>query len=327
MARTLRHEISPVQVAALVPVAINIERQHTAESPCAELEKAALNLSTRVPMLSSSILLGFPYADVPEMGSGAIVVADGSRAAACAGARELGSLLLDGRSKYVGKLIDPQAAIDLAAQLPGPVCLLDMGDNVGGGSPGDGTTLAHLLKKSAKRAFVCLYDPAAVDKAYLAGVGSHLTLEMGGHSGPPYGPPVSGRVHVKHLSDGRFVDMRPRHGGTTHYDIGKTAVVETPDGLTVMLTSRRSFPVSIVQLTSCGLDPTSFEIIVAKGVHAPVTAYAEACKTFLRVNTPGITAANMTDFSYRHRRRPLFPFEEPTDAIDRYIVEGNNRVG
>ena len=29
----------------------------------------------------------------------------------------------------------------IAANMPGPVFLLDMGDNVGGGSPGDGTLL------------------------------------------------------------------------------------------------------------------------------------------------------------------------------------------
>jgi hypothetical protein len=30
----------------------------------------------------------------------------------------------------------------------------------------------------------------------------------------------------------------------------------------------------------------------------------------LRVNTPGVTTADLTRLEYRHRRRPLFPFEE-----------------
>ena len=33
-------------------------------------------------------------------------------------------------------------------ELEGPICLLDMGDNVGGGSPGDGTLLAHAINDS-----------------------------------------------------------------------------------------------------------------------------------------------------------------------------------
>jgi microcystin degradation protein MlrC len=48
---------------------------------------------------------------------------------------------------------------------------------------------------------------------------------------------------------------------------------------------------------------------VAKGVHAPVAAYAEVCRDFLRVNTPGVTTADLSRLEYRHRRRPLHPFE------------------
>jgi microcystin degradation protein MlrC len=29
----------------------------------------------------------------------------------------------------------------------------------------------------------------------------------------------------------------------------------------------------------------------------------------LRVNTPGITSADMTSMEFHHRRKPLFPFE------------------
>jgi microcystin degradation protein MlrC len=63
------------------------------------------------------------------------------------------------------------------------------------------------------------------------------------------------------------------------------------------------------QLTSCGIDPQSFQILVAKGVHAPVAAYAPVCKQLIRVNTPGVTCADMRQLTYTHRRRPLFPFE------------------
>ena len=64
--------------------------------------------------------------------------------------------------------------------------------------------------------------------------------------------------------------------------MGRTAIVDTDRGLTIMLTSRRVFPVSLNQLTSCGLDPKSFRVIVAKGVHSPVAAYAPVCPTLIR---------------------------------------------
>ena len=49
--------------------------------------------------------------------------------------------------------------------------------------------------------------------------------------------------------------------------------------------------------------------LVAKGVHAPVAAYAEVCRGFIRVNTPGVTTADLSRLQYHHRRRPLHPFE------------------
>ena len=113
-------------------------------------------------MLSTSVVLGFPYADVNEMGSAAIAIADDDPALAAAAAGELGGKLWNRRRDFIGQLIDPTAAIRQAQSLPWPVCLLDMGDNVGGGSPGDGAALAHLLNRpGVGKSFICLYDPAS----------------------------------------------------------------------------------------------------------------------------------------------------------------------
>jgi microcystin degradation protein MlrC len=94
--------------------------------------------------------------------------------------------------------------------------------------------------------------------------------------------------------------------------MGPTAIVETDEGVTVQLTSTPVLPFSLGQLTSCGLDPGEFHILVAKGVHAPVAAYAPVCKSVMRVNTPGVTAADVERLTFHHRRRPMYPFERDT---------------
>jgi microcystin degradation protein MlrC len=91
--------------------------------------------------------------------------------------------------------------------------------------------------------------------------------------------------------------------------MGPTAIVRTESGLTIQLTSRRTMPASLHQLLSCNVDPRTFDVIVAKGVHAPHAASAPVCPTRNRVNTPGITTADPTSLPYHHRRRPLFPFD------------------
>jgi microcystin degradation protein MlrC len=302
MARTLRGDIRPTMAAAFPPLVANIEAQATAESPCRHLIAAADDVRARPGVLSVSLNLGFPYADVEEMGVTVVVVTNGDPTAARRCADELASRWWDLREQFRGRLIAPADAVRRAASAPGPVCLLDMGDNVGGGSPADSTVLAHeLVRQNVGPAFICLNDPAAVRTCSDAGVGATVTLSVGN-------PPFLARFTVRGLFDGVFEESQARHGGIRRFDQGPTAVVED-DGLTVMLTSRRTAPFSLGQLTAFGLDPKRFRVIVAKGVHAPVAAYAPVCPTLIRVNTPGVTSADLTHFTYRRRRRPLYPFE------------------
>ncbi len=76
-----------------------------------------------------------------------------------------------------------------------------------------------------------------------------------------------------------------------------------------MLTSKRMVPWSLAQFACCGLDPTTFDLLVAKGVNSPLAAYGPICRHFVRVNTPGVTASDLGIFDYRHRRTPMYPFE------------------
>jgi microcystin degradation protein MlrC len=71
-------------------------------------------------------------------------------------------------------------------------------------------------------------------------------------------------------------------------------------------------PFSLRQLTTFGVDPAAFHVVVAKGVNAPVAAYQPVCRQLMQVDTPGCTTADMTKLEFRHRRRPMFPFERET---------------
>ncbi len=313
MAKAVRGECRPTQAAAFPPLAINIEKQLTEEEPCLGLFQKAKCIAEQPGVLSASVILGFPYADVPEMGSSVVVVTDNDFRLATQLANELGEALWDRREEFVGTFIDPKEAVQIALTREPPVCLLDMGDNAGGGSPADGTVLAHhFLEQQIADCFVCLYDPAVVQTAEAAGVGKRIRLAMGGKTDALHGPPISAEVEILSFHDGHFTETKPRHGGGTRFHQGRTAIVKTDSGLTLMLTSRRQPPFSLSQLTEFGLKPEEYRVIVAKGVHAPIAAYREVCKSFLRVNTPGVTTADMRQLTYHRRRQPMFPFEPET---------------
>jgi microcystin degradation protein MlrC len=206
------------------------------------------------------------------------------------------------------------AAIVAALAAESPTCLLDMGDNVGGGAPGDGVWLAGALHaRRIANSLVTICDKNAAERANAAGVGSQTKLSIGAKSGPASGTPLCGSFTVHRICDGRFHESAATHGGFTDFDQGLSAVVTTDYGLSILVTSRRMVPFSLVQLTSCGIDPAKLRIIVAKGVNAPIAAYSKVCRTFIRVDTPGPTTANMTKLTYTSRRRPMFPFESDCD--------------
>ena len=306
----LRAEVCLTQALVMPRIAINIERQLTSDEPCASLYRLADEQLQQPRILSNSIVLGFPYADVEEMGSSIIVVADGDRDLAQRSANELAAHLNARREEFVGQMISIASAIELAIESPKPVCLLDTGDNVGGGSPADATLLASaVLQRKLQPSFVMIHDPQSVERCVQQDIGSRIELEIGGKTDDLHGKPLRLTGTIRSMHSGDYRETKVRHGGWSEGSMGKCAVVDTQEGMTLLITSLRTPPFSLEPLRAAGLDPAAFDYLIAKGVHAPVAAYGEVCKTFIRVNTPGVTNADMTQLPFHHRRRPLFPFE------------------
>lgn len=309
LGRMMAGAAKPATAAVFLPMVVNIEAQATAEPPCRGLQAKAEEIRRQPGVLSVAVLLGFPYADVAEMGAAATVATDGDPALARRMADELGRWWWERREDFRGNMVSPKDAVSRAASALAPVCLLDMGDNVGGGSPADSTHLAaELIRQGVGPAFVCLHDPEAARAAAAAGAGGQLAMAIGGKTDDRHGSPLAGPFTVLSLHDGKYEETEARHGGIRHFDQGPTAVV-TQGSLTVMLTSRRCAPFSLRQLTAFGIDPAKFQVLVAKGVHAPVAAYAPVCPTLIRVNTPGVTTADLSRLAFANRRRPLYPLE------------------
>lgn len=309
--RTVQGEVHPVQAVEMPPVVINIVKQYTGEEPAAGLIRDLEEVLERPGILSASVAEGYPYADVPEMGMAFIAVADGDPAIASRAARWMAQRAWERRQGFVGEAPSPAEALRHAADSPkGPVVLMDMGDNVGGGSAADSTfLLEEAMHQGIGNMLIILHDPESVQACVEAGVGSTVTLRVGGKTDDMHGRPIPVQGRVKTLSDGRFTEEEPRHGGRRFYDQGTTAVVETEEAHTIILTSRRTTPTSLEQVLSVGVRPHRKQIIVAKGVVSPRPAYEPIASEILLVNTPGSTSADLSSFDYKHRRRPLFPFE------------------
>jgi microcystin degradation protein MlrC len=310
--RAVRGEVRPVQALVQVPAAINILQQFTGEEPMRGIMADAEALIGRDGILTVSVAEGYPYADVAEMGMAVIAVHDGSATAAAAAVEGVAERLWARRAEFVATAIPVDEALRRADEAArGPVLLLDTGDNIGGGSPGDSTALLEAAIRLGIRGLLTIqFDPEAVADCAAAGAGSTVTLPVGGRSGTPSIRPVEVTGTVRLVADGTFEEPTPTHGGFRHFDPGQSAVLETTHGHTIVLMSKLVPPVSLEQLLALDIDPRSFRMIVAKGVQSPRAAYEPICSQLIMVASPGVTAADLDLFTYASRRRPLFPFEE-----------------
>jgi microcystin degradation protein MlrC len=312
MARILRGEIRPCQALAKPPVIVNIMVHDTSEEPLRSFMAECRRVEQEPGILAVSLLPGFAYADVPQMGPSVIVVTDNDASLARRTADQISDRLWQARTGLAARLPDPGNAVTQAlAARRLPVVLVDTGDNVGGGSAGDGTVLlAELLRQGATGAVVCLYAPEEVRQCAAAGLENQVQLRVGGKVDRLHGEPsrVSGRVRLLH--DGTYVEPEVRHGGKRVNHMGATAVVELPGDTLLVLNSLRHPPFSLGQLTCLGIHPERQRILVVKAAIAYKAAYGPIAGTIIPVDTPGLTAVNPDRFVYRHIRRPMYPLDD-----------------
>jgi microcystin degradation protein MlrC len=309
--RTVRGEIHPVQALETPPLVINIVKQWTDENPSRRLMADVEAVLQRPGMLSASAVLGYPYADVEEMGMSFLAVHDGDPQAAREAARWMARRAWDHRAEMLNDTPSPEEALrHAAAAAAHPIVLLDVGDNVGAGSTADSTILLEIAQRLGIRDYLqSLYDPDAVEACVAAGVGETVTLTVGGKTDRMHGGPVAVTGRVRTISEGKWEDTRPTHGGYRYYDAGKTAVLETTDGHTLVLHARRLGNYSIGEMYSVGIFPEEYQVVVAKGVQSPRPAYQPIAAEVIMVNTPGVSTADLDSFTYTRRRHPLYPFE------------------
>ncbi|MQA10726.1 MAG: MlrC domain protein [Pseudonocardiaceae bacterium] len=309
--RAAREEIRPEQVLIPLPLVVNIARQDTSESPMAELMAKAAEIARQPGMLTANVVEGFPYADVPHMGMSCLAIHDGDRLEATSAARELAAAVWRCRAELQAHGSSVDDALDIAeVEQRGPVVLLDVGDNIGGGAPGDSTViLAAAVQRGVRSLVQTLWDPDAVQHCLDAGIGADVQLKVGARHSYSAGSPVAVTGQIKVISDGRFEEPTATHGGFRFFDMGPSVALETTDGHTLVLTTRPVMNSSLRQLLSLGVDPNEFRVVVAKGVNSPRAAYEPIASRLVVVDTDGITAMGVERFIYNERRRPLYPFE------------------
>lgn len=242
LVRTINGVIRPAMALVKPPLLPVPQAQFTAKPPFKTLFDRAFEMEEKGEALTVTIAAGFPYADVPEAGVSFLVTTDGDPAKAHQLATELALLAWSLRDQMIIRNTPPAEAVAEAIAYPdGPVMLVDVGDNIGGGTPGDGTVLlAELIRQGAQDATMIVNDPDSVRAAIAAGVRNTVDLLVGGKTDRLHGEPVPVSGYVKFIGDGQWVHEGPENAGVP-VEMGLTAVVVC-GGVNLVLTSVKAMP-------------------------------------------------------------------------------------
>jgi len=284
---------------------------HTTREPMRGFVDRCSALEGRDGVLSVSVVHGFPWADVADMGSKILVVADGDRSQAEALARRLGmeffALRHQTQPAYVG--LDQAMARAARHNQHQPLVLADVSDNAGGGAASESTfILQAMLERGIKDAAIGMFwDPMAVRLAFEVGEGAELALRLGGKLGPASGPPLDLAVRVTGLKRDAYVSFGGREKSLA--PVGDMAAFEA-GGVAIVCNTLRSQCKSVECFSHVGIDAAKKRVVVVKSMQHFHAAYAPIASEILYVAVPGAVTPDLLALDYRKASKRQWPFVE-----------------
>lgn len=313
--RTMAEGLAPQVVAAKPAVLYSPKGTASAADPMRHLAAMARQLEADHPeLLEVCVLPGFSYADIDCAGVSFCATTVGDPALA---RTWLGPLAAEALARVdEGNPLDPpidDVMPEALKRTAGPIGLVEPSDNIGGGTPGDGTgILAAFLKYGVDNAAVIINDAAAAAACHSVSLGDRLRLNIGAKQDRFHGDPVDLEVQLESLSDGRFTLENERSHLASlvgrHVDMGPSAVVRH-GGVRILLTTHKTPPMDLGQLRSQGIVPEELYMVGIKAAVSHRAAYDPILAATYYVDTPGLGSSDLSRFPYVHVPRPMKPLD------------------
>jgi len=238
-----------------------------------------------------SLNMGFPPADIPDVGPSVIAYGADQSAVGRAADRLLDAVLAS-EPEFAAHRPLPAAeavatAIEISRTARRPVVLADTQDNPGAGAPSNTTGLiGELLRQGANRTVVgIVHDPRAAAAAHRAGMGGIVDAVGGGGFGPGQ-QPLPGPWQVTALSDGCFKGTSPMLRAA-ETNMGATALLRQA-GVEVLVATIRQQPIHREVFTHLGVDLGSRAIVALKSSAHFRSGYQEIAERVIVTLSPGV---------------------------------------
>jgi toxic protein SymE len=292
---------------------------------------------------------GFPWADISIVGSSVVVTTEnGDHALAKRVGKLAGDWIWSNKERFAVHVKedgqpntsgDPLLEADVhAAQSalaaakrwiadgqPGPVCVNETADNTGCGAPGDATHLLRAMLAAGpwapgEAAFGWIYDPETLAQAIAAGVGSKISVRLGGKLDTLAGAPiVADDVLIKVLTDGKHTASIGSVGEGTMRNLGPMARLLI-GGIDVLVNASRqqSFDEGALYLAGIAVDRCS--VIGIKSSTHFRGGWTPCSGKIITAESPGSSSNVLANFG---RTVPVVRW--PTSDEARY-VGGSSRL-
>jgi len=299
----LRHPVTS-RVHRALPYLMPLTSQCTLVEPLATLMPKAAMLE-RGSAISLCLTPGFPLADVAECGPAVFGSGPGEAALARA-ADELYRETLAREGEFALELVTIGEAVAAAHALPvrphGPLVLADTQDNPGAGGNADTTSLLKALVAAAVPGTVAgvFWDPAAAAAAHAAGVGASLELAIGARSGFPGETPLTGRMKVLALGDGRFTGTGPFYRGG-RFELGAMARVAAGP-VEIAIASRKQQAADQAMFRHLRVEPADYAVLALKSSVHFRADFGSIASRILVVEAPGPNVADPAKLPFRRLR-------------------------
>lgn len=319
LARSLKEGVLPHMLSCNAPVIWPPTGTGTADRPMRDLEAMARRVEQETPAIwVANVVGGYSFSDVPEAGVAFAVAFTGPDSAAQEALARLTEMAVAERDLGLPEEWDIDAAVAEILRSPGgPYLVVEPADNIGGGAPGDGTSvLRAFLRHGVENCAIAIADPAAVKAMAGAKPGEVRKLSIGGKGSAIAEGPVEIEARFVRGSDGQFAleDLNSHLAASqgSRFNMGPCAVVEA-GGVTVLLSSRKTPPFDLGQLRSQGIHPETLKAIGVKAAVAHRRAYDKVARGSFTVATPGPCTSKIAGLPYTRLRKPVFPIhaDEP----------------
>ena len=303
--------VSPTTAYRQLPLLTMPPRQCTLRRPMKRLLEKLHDIETQPGVLTATLSMGFPFADIHNAGVSILVTTDCDESLATAMAQELADDVWQRRAQFNADLTPVEDVLKYVRQeAKGLVVLADGSDNPGGGAPSDGTViLKALLEDGIEGAVVgVMCDPETVAQAHQAGVGATIDAVIGGKTDLLHGDPVRTRAYVRTLGDGEFTFRGPMGRGARGH-LGRTAVLVVGETEVVVSELREQLR-DAEMLRTVGIEPLNRRLLAVKSAVHFMADIGTMAERVFDADTPGVHRPDFKSFTYERLRRPIYPLDE-----------------